>query len=238
MSMPRRYSPSGTKFNLDVNENPDPERMLLNIRPLSKTKQGRFVRPEKEHKEQPAQTLYTVDDDDEVVKEEKSAQNVAKSPTNTWGDNMFQNQNGRWKCGTCWSYNDLEFTKCSSCEAEKTPPTQERLPKRAKREANIFEKDDANTSTSAPAHSETTASAAPFSFSSLSVKADAKAAVGGRMVKFDGVGSEARSTSTQTSVSFGEFALGSASELKPDNQKDQPTSNRKRRRATDDDDKG
>ena len=324
MSRPRRYSPGGTKFDPDVNEyHPDPERMLTNIRPLKKTKPGRFVRPEKEHKERPAQTLYTVDDDDEVVKEEKS-QNVAKSPTNTWGDNMFQNQKGKWKCGMCWSYNDLKFKNCSSCEAENTQPT-----KRAKREANIIEKDDANTSTSTPAHSETTASAAPFSFSStqfaapkagafpfaaaspsatssfsfgvkqqgsitstqspapkagefsfgvapppasggfsfavkqqdslgtahpsgttMSVKADAKAAVGGVMANFNAVGSVARSTSAQTSVSSGAFALGSASESKPDDQKDQPTLTfpisvaqedddlrRKKRRATDDDDK-
>ena len=307
MSMARPY----TEFYPDVNKYPDPERMLTNIRPLVMTKPGRFVRPEKEHKQRPTQTLYTVDDDvvavDEVVGVVTAAVDevVQEFPTDTWGYNMLQYQEGKWKCGTCWSYTDLKFEKCLSCSTEKT-------------EANTFERDDTNTSTSAPAHSELTASAAPFSFSStkfpapkagafpfaaaspsatssfsfgvkqqdsitstqsaapkagdfsfgvasypassgfsfavkqhdslgaahpsgttLSEKADAKAAVGG--------GSEARSTSTQTSVSSEAFALGPASELKPDNQKDQPTLmlpmsvaqengdlSSKKRRATDD----
>lgn len=106
----------------------------------------RFVRPEQELQEQPAQTLYAVDNDSEEEskpneKPSKRSRSETSETSNSWGENMFQKH--KWKCGTCSVYNDLNLTKCLSCETAR--PGHE-----------------VETAASAPAPAD--AAAAPFSF--------------------------------------------------------------------------
>jgi hypothetical protein len=77
-------------------------------------KQIRFVRPEQELQERPGQTLYAVDneDSDNSIPIEEP---LKKMKTEGWGAHMFPQD--KWKCDTCLGHNDLNFSKCSACEA-------------------------------------------------------------------------------------------------------------------------
>ncbi|KAI2512711.1 hypothetical protein MHU86_1707 [Fragilaria crotonensis] len=74
----------------------------------------RFVRPEQELQERPAQTHYAVDNDSDV--ESSPAERVRKrAKTVGWGANMFPIN--EWKCDTCYVHNALNLMTCLSCAA-------------------------------------------------------------------------------------------------------------------------
>ena len=77
-------------------------------------KQIRFVRPKQELQERPGQTLYAVDNEDSD-KSIPIEEPLKKMKTEGWGAHMFPQD--KWKCDTCLGHNDLNFSKCSACEA-------------------------------------------------------------------------------------------------------------------------